>query len=191
MKLFEMYSKSYENAKKIEEHLQIIFASIATFKYKDINDNIDVYYKTISNIVSYLITLKKPNEGIPLLLNLLTIGSNNDPSILNPVYSQFLRICIYSKSFMIAKGIIEKEYGFDVSLTGIEAKDILLFYYYSGYIALILHNYRLAYTNFRTALLIPTDEPHLCQMQAAKKFSLVCCILDEVFLLESRIPIRI
>ena len=162
------------------DHAPLILQNIARIKYSDIFEYIDLYYTTLSCISDYLIISNQINLGISFLLKCLRVGSNGNDSILNPAYTQLLRLCIHGKQFSIAKPLIEKEYGFDINLTGIEAKDILLFYYYSGYIALIFHNYRLAYSSFRSALSIPTDAPHLCQYSAAKKYLLVNCILDEV-----------
>jgi len=41
-----------------------------------------------------------------------------------------------------------------------EGLDILLFYYYKGYIAIILNQLKLAFNSFKTALTIPTEIVH-------------------------------
>jgi len=97
---------------------------------------------------------------------------------LTPVHADFLQVCLLSKCYSIAGSVLEDEI-FEVNqdITGVTARDMLLYYYYGGMILIGLKEYKRAFNFFKQAVAAPAIVLSSIMVESYKKYILVSLLV--------------
>ncbi len=90
---------------------------------------------------------------------------------MTPLHAQILKLCIsakmYSLGYTLGKTVFTV---YNPNDTGLNALDVMSYYYYYGYICTALKMYDKAVQSFRFVLVQPTKVLHKCMLSAYKKY---------------------
>jgi COP9 signalosome complex subunit 3 len=103
---------------------------------------------------------------------------------LTPLHADYLCLCLKAKNYKAGYNLIESSKIFDINpdVTGLQPRDMLLYYYYGGMIYIGLKQFEKALRSFDTALSVPAYGLNAIMVESFKKYVLVSLLVNGKFL---------
>lgn len=135
------------------------------------------FAKVCRKFTELLIEVRQPMRGIIPLKAALTALADESKQ-LTPLHTDFVQLCLLAKCYRTALPVIDEDI-FEVSTetTGLQPKDLLLYYYYGGRVYVGLKMYKKALEFFKLVFTAPAIVLSAIMVEAYKKFVLVSLIV--------------
>ena len=132
-----------------------------------------------ATIRNYSQSLNKETAAslIEPIANDIMMLTQNRPHHATPLHPLLFLACLYTRAYAPAQPFLDIHF-IDTRHYKIDVKDFLLTTYYAGNIYLGLRDFKRARCSFLSTITTPADSPSAIQIEAYKKYLLVCCILD-------------
>jgi len=135
------------------------------------------FAKVARRFTEMIVDARQPMRAIqPLRVAIAKLRTS--PDQITPIHADYIQVCLCAKNYKAALPMIEDDaVDVDPSTTGMQPRDLLRFFYYSGLVFVGLKEFRKALEYFKLAVTAPAFAVSAVMLEAYKKFVLVALMV--------------